>query len=146
MAGKDVPERRLREAGWTVRNAHAVTTSFDRFWDYIRRSRGEFSVCKHVFVATHSGWFSDRSAAYLASGRPVVMQDTGFSQHLPIGRGLFAVNTVEEAAAAIDEIEGDYDAHSRAAREIAEEHLEATKVLGRMLNELGVARPAAAGA
>ena len=101
--------------------------------------RGEFSVCKNVFVATRSGWFSDRSAAYMASGRPVVVQETGFSRHLPCGEGLFAVETVDEAAAALDEVAANYPRHSRAAREIAQEHLAAAKVLKRFLDELGVA-------
>ena len=138
VSGKDVPLARLEEAGWRVRDAHEVTASFDTFRDYIRASRGEFGVCKNVFVETRSGWFSDRSAAYLASGRPVVLQDTGFGEHLPCGRGLFAVGTVEEAAAALEEINRDYVRHSEWAREVAAEHLDASKVLGRFLGELGL--------
>jgi hypothetical protein len=137
VAGKHVPHQALTDAGWAVRDAHAVTSSFDSFTDYIRRSRGEFSVCKHVFVATNSGWFSDRSAAYLASGRPVVMQDTGFGEHLPVGRGLFAVKNVDEASAAIESITANYNAHSRWARELALEYLESVKVLAVFLDELG---------
>jgi len=91
-----------------------------------------------VFVATNSGWFSDRSAVYLASGRPVVMQETGFSAHLPCGQGLFAVRTVDEAAAAIDAISGHYECHSRWAHELAFEYLDAPKVLGRFLRELNL--------
>lgn len=91
-----------------------------------------------MFVALNTGWFSDRSAAYLASGRPVVLQDTGFSQHLPCGEGLFAVRTVEEAAAALEAIARDPARHGRAARRLAEEHFEATHVLGRFLRELGL--------
>jgi hypothetical protein len=91
-------------------------------------------------VATNSGWFSDRSAAYLASGRPVVMQDTGFSAHLPIGRGLFAVKNLDEAVAAIESITANYDAHSRWARELAREYLEAVKVLASFLDDLGARR------
>jgi hypothetical protein len=105
---------------------------------YIRDSKGEFTVCKNVFVATNSGWFSDRSAAYLAAGRPVVMQETGFSQHLPCGRGLFAVHTIEEAASAIEEINRDYNRHSRWARQLAREYLAANVVLGKFLGELGL--------
>jgi len=138
ISGKNVPTEHLIRSGWRIRDAHAVTTSFDSFWEYIRTSKGEFSVCKNIFAATHCGWFSDRSAAYLASGRPVVMQDTGFCDYLPCGQGLFAVGTVEEAAAALDEINGNYDAHSRWARVIAAEYLDATKVLRRFLSELGL--------
>jgi hypothetical protein len=140
VAGKGAPVQRLGEAGWRVRDAHQVTSSYDGFKEYIRHSRGEFTVCKHIFVATNSGWFSDRSAAYLASGRPVVMQETGFSDHLPTGHGLFAVETVEEAAGAIEAIDAAYENHSRDARELAREYLDASKVLGRFLDELGIGR------
>jgi hypothetical protein len=137
VSGK-APARELRQAGWRLRRASEVTVSYDSFGEYIRASAGEFSVCKHVFVATNSGWFSDRSAAYLASGRPVVLQDSGFSAHLPCGRGLFAVRTADEAAAALDEIGRDYARHSRAARDIAVAYLDAPKVTGTLLSQLGV--------
>lgn len=140
VSGVDVPTRRLIDSGWRVRHANDITISIDSYYDYIRASRGEFSVCKNVFVATNSGWFSERSAIYLASGRPVVLQDTGFSAHLPCGEGLFAVRTVDEAAAAIEAIQGDYERHSRRAREIAVEYLDAPKVLGGFLRELGIER------
>lgn len=138
VSGKGVPIKRLMDSGWRVRNAHAVTTSCDSYWEYVRASKGEFSSCKNIFVMTNSGWFSDRSAAYLASGRPVVLQDTGFGTYLPCGRGLFAVRTVDEAAAAIDEINGDYERHSRGARDIAIEYLDAPRVLDSFLGELGL--------
>jgi hypothetical protein len=138
VAGKKIPRDRLLASGWRLRDAHEVTTTLGSFLEYIRSSAGEFSVCKQVFVATNSGWFSDRSAAYLASGRPVVMQDTGFSEHLPCGQGLFAVHTVDEAATAIEAIAVDYERHSRWARDVALEHLEATRVVGRFLHELGI--------
>jgi hypothetical protein len=138
VSGKRVPTDQLQSAGWRLRNAHQVTLSFDSFCDYVRASKGEFSVCKHVFIATNSGWFSDRSAAYLASGRPVVLQDTGFSAHLPCGRGLFAVRTVEEAAVAIEQINSDYVHHAKWARDIAVECLDSTHVLSRFLRELGI--------
>jgi hypothetical protein len=138
VSGKNVPRDRLVNAGWRVRNAEEIAVSFESYVEYIRRSRGEFTVCKHAFVATHCGWFSDREAAYLASGRPVVMQDTGWSEYVPCGEGIFAVRTVEEAAAAIDEIQHDYARHSKAARAIAEEHFDAAKVLPKFLRELGL--------
>jgi hypothetical protein len=137
VAGKDVPRGRLRECGWRLLDSHEATVTFDSFRDYVSGSRGEFSVAKNVFVVTNSGFFSERSA-YLASGRPVIMQDTGFSDHLPCGWGLFAVRTVEEAAAAIDEVNRDYQRHSKAARDVALEHLDTAKVLPRFLRELGV--------
>ncbi|MHC4652343.1 MAG: glycosyltransferase [Planctomycetota bacterium] len=138
VAGKNVPVQRLERRGWRVTAAHRTTISFESFVRYIGASRGEFSVCKNIFVATNTGWFSDRSAAYLASGRPVVLQETGFSAYLPVGKGLFAVRTVDAAAGAIHEILKNYEPHAQAAREIAREHLGADRVLGRFLDEIGV--------
>ena len=103
-----------------------------------KTSQGEFTVCKNVFVATNSGWFSDRSAAYLASGRPVVIQDTGFSSHLPCGEGLFSVRTVEDAAGALECICSDFPSHARRSREIAGDLFGASSVLGRFLQQLGI--------
>jgi hypothetical protein len=137
VSGK-VPTERLEVAGWRVLSAHDVTSSFESFRRYVERSLGEFSVCKQGYVATASGWFSDRSAVYLASGRPVVMQDTGFGSTLPCGQGLFAVRSVDEAVEAIEEITGDYDRHAKWARELAWEHLDARKVLGCLLTEIGL--------
>ena len=138
VSGQGVPHERLERLGWRVRDANQVTTSFESYADYVRRSRGEFSVCKNCFVETWSGWFGDRAGVYLASGRPVVMQETGWSEYLPCGEGLFAVRSVAEAAAALDELERRYADHARRAREIAEEHLAAEKVLAGFLAELGI--------
>ncbi len=138
VSGSDVPRDKLRGAGWSVRDGRRTTITFDSFVDYLRRSTGEFSVAKHVFVALQTGWFSDRSAAYLALGRPVVMQETGFSAHLPTGEGLFAVGSLDEAASAIDTICTRPRRHSEAARSIAVEYLDARKVLSSLLLELGV--------
>jgi hypothetical protein len=138
VSGRQVPRAALRAHGWRLRDGHEVTASVEAFNNYIHRSRGEFSVCKNGFVALRTGWFSDRSAVYLASGRPVVMQDTGFSAHLPVGRGLFAVDTVDDAAAAFEVIAGDYAQQARAARELAEEYLDARQVLGAFLREIGL--------
>jgi hypothetical protein len=138
ISGTGVPHERLAAAGWSTRDAHEVTISFDAFGDYVSASKAEFSVCKNGYVDTNGGWFSDRSAAYLASGRPVVQQETGFSGHLPCGEGLFAVRTIDEAAAAVDEINGDYARHMRRAREIALEYLDASVVLGGFIHELGI--------
>lgn len=138
VAGHAVPRERLVRAGFRLRDAHAVSRTYETFWDYVRGSLGEFSVAKNVFVATSTGWFADRAAAYLAAGRPVVMQETGFSAHLPCGEGLFAVRTAEEAAGALDEIVGDYARHSRAARGIALEYLDTGPVIHRFLADAGV--------
>ena len=137
VAGQ-VPEQQLRAQGWQLRDAHEVTDTYDAYRSYIAGSLGEFSVCKNVFVATRSGWFSDRSAAYLASGRPVVLQDTGFSAHLPCGEGLFAVSSVEQAATALDTIMSDYPRHARTARELAETYLDTRLLMGRVLDEVGL--------
>jgi hypothetical protein len=112
---------------------------FGAYQDYFRRSRGEFTVAKDQNVRLRSGWFSERDACYLASDKPVVAQDTGFGNVIPTGEGLFAVSDVDEAAAAIEEINGDYDHHARAARAVAEEHFEAGAVAGRLLADLGLA-------
>jgi hypothetical protein len=133
-----VPADELRRCGWRVTRAQAATITYDAFVQYIAGSMGEFSVCKNVFVATNSGWFSDRSGAYLAAGRPVVMQETGFSQHLPCGAGLYAVNTLDEAVDAIAAIRSDYAQHTAAAREVAKAHLDATVVLPPLLRDLGL--------
>ena len=96
--------------------------------------KGEFSVAVNLEVKTRSGWFSDRTAAYLASGKPAVVQDTGFSDDLPCGEGLFAFRTIDEAASAIEEIQRNYRHHCAAARRIAEEHLDAKRLLARILD------------
>lgn len=138
VPGREVPFKLLEQNGWLINSSQKVTISFDSFQNYLNYCRGEFSVCKNVFVENKTGWFSDKSAAYLASGRPVVLQDTGFGSHLPVGNGLFAVSTLEEAVSAIKEIENDYTKHSKAAREIAGNYLEAKKVMGDFLQELGI--------
>ncbi len=138
VSGASIPESELMENHWNIKNAHEVTLSYDSFIDFVAESRGEFSVCKNTFVITNSGWFSDRSAAYLACGKPVVVQDTGFGAHLPVGQGLFAVRTVDEAVEAVTAIESDYAHHSRCAREIACDCLDSQKVIGKLIRELGI--------
>jgi hypothetical protein len=138
VTGSKAPIAALRENGWRVSDAHAVTASVESYRRYIEASTGEFSVCKNVFVATGCGWFSDRSAAYLACGRPVVIQDSGIRDHLPCGEGLFAVRSSEEAAEAIDRITADYARHSAAARRLAEEHLDTAVVLKKCLSQIGI--------
>jgi glycosyltransferase involved in cell wall biosynthesis len=129
----------LEARGWRVRDALAFDVNGDEYRRYVAGSRGEFTVAKEQNVALRSGWFSDRSATYLAAGRPVVTQDTGFGAVLPTGAGLFPVTTLDEAVAAIERIEADYGRHRRAAREIARERFEATRVLGSLLDQLGIA-------
>ncbi|HEX7292072.1 MAG TPA: glycosyltransferase [Conexibacter sp.] len=131
-------QAQLEARGWAVRDALAFGLDGDAYRAYVAGSRGEFTVAKEQNVALRSGWFSDRSATYLAAGRPVVTQDTAFGAALPTGAGLFAVTTLDEAVAAVERIEADYPRHRRAAREIARERFEATRVLGDMLGELGI--------
>ena len=135
-----VPEDRglLEAHGWRLRDALSVSSDPWRYRDYLIHSRGEFSVAKNTVVAMRSGWFSDRSACYLAAGRPVVLQDTGFGDVLPLGPGLHAFRNVEEAAGAIQEIEADYTRASAHASEVAREYFAAEKVLGRLLSEAGL--------
>jgi GT2 family glycosyltransferase len=133
------PEDRelLSSHGWGVRHALDFSTDPDRYRDYIADSRGEYSVAKDQNVRLRTGWFSDRSATYLAAGRPVVNQDTGFSNVFPTGEGLFAFSTMEDILAAVDAINSDYERHSRAAEEIAREYFAHDVVLGRLLAEVG---------
>jgi hypothetical protein len=127
----------LGSHGWKTANAHAFTTDPWRYRDYVRASRGEFTVAKDQNVRLRSGWFSERSACYLAAGRPVITQDTGFGCSLPTGEGLFAFNTMDEVLAAFDDVNSDYERHSRAARAIAEEYFRAETVLAKLLDDLG---------
>ena len=129
----------LHRHGWRIEAPHDMSLDvFGAYRRFIQGSRGEFTVAKDQNVRLRSGWFSERDACYLASGRPVVAQDTGFGRALPTGEGLFAVSTVEEAADAIAMINADYGRHARAARAIAEEHLEARRVVERLLADVGL--------
>ena len=127
----------LESNGWRLVDAHAFTTDLWAYRDYLRASRGEFTVAKDMNVRLRSGWFSERSACYLAAGRPVITQDTGFGRVLPTGEGLFAFDTVEDILAAFEVVNSDYERHCRAAREIAHEYFRAEAVLARMLEDLG---------
>jgi YHS domain-containing protein len=128
----------LESNGWRLADAPTFTTDPWPYRDYVRASRGEFSVARDLNVRLRSGWFSERSACYLAAGRPVVAQDTGFGSVLPTGEGLFAFSTMEEILAAFDAINSDYERHSRVARAIAEEYFRAETVLARVLDDLGL--------
>jgi ATP-binding cassette subfamily B protein/subfamily B ATP-binding cassette protein MsbA len=137
----DDDRARLAERGWQVRSGMEVSRNLDTYRAYIAASGGEFTVAKDQNVRLRSGWFSDRSATYLAAGRPVVTQDTGFGAVLPTGAGLFAFNELIEAAEALQRVSGDYARQSKAAWDIAREHFSAEVVLGDMLGHLGL-RPA----
>jgi hypothetical protein len=126
----------LRGHGWELADPDLTAGSPERYAEYIRSSRGELSVAKSGYVDSGSGWFSDRSACYLASGRPVVAQETGFSGFVPTGEGLLNYSTAAEAAAAVAEVESRRGCHAAAAREFAEEYLDAAKVLEGLLLRL----------
>jgi GT2 family glycosyltransferase len=128
----------LQARGWGVRDGLKVSTGIDGYRDYVGTSRGEFTVAKDQNVRLRTGWFSDRSATYLASGRPVVTQDTGFGVALPLGEGLFAFDSQDGAAVALEAIEADYSRHAVAARELAREYFGHEPVLGPMLEALGL--------
>ncbi|MBX3024457.1 glycosyltransferase family 1 protein [bacterium] len=134
--GGEPPRDLLAAHGWRVVDAWSRSTTMDVYQAYLRASRGEWSVAKQVYVALRSGWFSTRSAAYLACGRPVVAQDTGWSARYASGEGLFAFTTLDEAVAAVAAIEADYPRHAAAARAVAERELDSRRVLARLLADV----------
>jgi len=133
LGGAKAPRSELRSRGWIVREPFGPSRSLRSYQDYLQSSKGEFTVAKHGYVVSHSGWFSERSAAYLASGRPVITQDTGFSEWLPTGAGVFSFRDPREALDAIESTNDRYDFHCRAAREIAEEYFDSRRVLSRLI-------------
>ena len=130
--------RLLNVQGWRVVNAISLSPDIVSYREYILSSRGEFTVAKDQNVRLCSGWFSDRSACYLAAGRPVITQDTGFGKFFPTGEGLFAFNNMEDIVAAFDAINSDYARHSRAARAVAEQYFKAETVLAKLIGDLGL--------
>jgi hypothetical protein len=129
IGGGVPPTDLLRQHGWHVVDGYTVSSDPCKYREYICTSKAEFSVAKQAYVATHSGWFSGRSACYLAAGKPVVVQDTGFSEHLPTGEGILAFTTQDEAQAAIERINRDYQRHAAAAWRLARECFDAQRVL-----------------
>lgn len=133
--------RRLREHRWRLTDPREVTCDPWRYQTFVQRSAAELMVAKNMYVQSLSGWISDRSICYLASGRPVLAQDTGLEGVVPTGEGLLTFTTLEEAVAGVAEITGEPGRHRRAARELAEEHFAAERVLGLLLDRLGVGVP-----
>jgi hypothetical protein len=129
----------LRRHDWRLVHSGEISKDIDRYREYIQQSRGEFTVARDQYVRPRTGWFSDRSVCYLAAGRPVITQETGFSKTIPTGRGLFGFNTMDEVLAAVDAVETDYEANCRAAREIAEEYFSAEKVIASLMARAGLA-------
>ena len=124
----------MESYGWRIRHSQEVAGSPEMYQSYIQGSRGEFSCVKPSCVKFQNAWISDRSLCYLASGKPVVVQNTGPSTFLPSGEGMFRFSTLEEAADALAAVNADYEQHCRAAREIVEAYFDARQVLERILN------------
>lgn len=123
----------LTDAGWEIVDGWKATFTPADYQSFVRQSRAEFAVAKHGYVMSRGGWFSDRSVCYLASGRPVLVQDTGLEDWLPIGKGVVTFTDMAEAIHGIERINSDYEEHSRVARRIAEEFFAADRVLSALL-------------
>jgi hypothetical protein len=136
IGGATAPVERLQAMGWQVINSLIPTKTPCTYQHYIQQSKGEWSIAKHGYVISNSGWFSERSCSYLASGKPVVVQDTGFSAFLPTGNGLFSFTSVEEAVEALQAVEKNYKQHCKEARSIAEEYFDSKKILHSLLERL----------
>lgn len=138
VGGENAPRELLRRYGWEVIDGPKATLSPKLYQGFIAGSRGEISVAKHVYVAMRSGWFSCRSACYLAAGRPVITQDTGFGKFIPTGEGLFSFKTIEDILTAFDTINSDYKKHSLTALATANEYFRADKILAKLIADLGL--------
>src|SRR5437867_3825605 len=134
----------MERRGWRIRRSREVAATPEMYQAYIQRSRGEFSCVKRSCIEFQNAWVSDRTICYLASGKPVVVQDTGPSEFLPNGEGMFRFGTAQQAAAAFETINADYERHCRAARELAETYFDARqvaeKILSLALNDGAVAK------
>ena len=128
----------LKAHGWEVEDAYDASKTLESYRQYIWRSRGEFTVAKDMNVRLRSGWFSERSAAYLAAGKPVITQETGFSKFLPTGMGLYAFRVLDDIPPAVEAINSDYQKHSNAAKEIAAEYFAAEKLLRQLMRDAGL--------
>lgn len=136
--GDDAVRARLASHGWSLVDPRPISADVDAYRSYVESARGEFTVAKDIYVRPRSGWFSDRSVCFLAAGKPVVTQETGFSEIVPSGEGLLAFSTLDEAVTAVREVAADWPRHARAARAIAEEYFAADKVIGAMLDAAGL--------
>jgi hypothetical protein len=128
----------LRDHGWRQTGSVEISRDAQLYRNYIQQSRGEFTVARDQYVRPNTGWFSDRTCCYLAAGRPVITQETGFSKFLPGGQGLFGFRTLDDILAAVDAIESDYPGHCRAAAEIAREYFATEKVVGSLMERAGL--------
>lgn len=138
LGGADAPREELARDGWHLADPLGATRNIWAFRDYIQASRGELTIAKQCYVRSGSGWFSERSANYLAAGRPVIAQDTGWSDHVPAGKGALPFSTTDEAAAALAAVQDDPMGRAQAARDLAAEYFDASLVLERLLSDIGV--------
>jgi len=129
--------RALASNGWQLVDPARVAKTPSTYQQFIQGSKAEFGIAKSGYVLSRCGWFSDRSVCYLASGRPVIAQETGFSRHLPTGEGLFAFRSSDGVLAGIEELRKDYPKQARQARRIAEQYFDSDKVLARLLEKVG---------
>jgi hypothetical protein len=136
--GSKRPTEELRGLGWTILEAGDVLPDHSSYHEFLRSSKAEWSVAKHGYVAARTGWFSCRTACYLALGRPAVVQETGWSESIPAGEGLLAFSTLEEAVTAIADINDHYAEHQAAARALAEQFFDAKKVCNDLLVQAGI--------
>jgi hypothetical protein len=130
--GKEI-QQLLREHGWRQIDSIGISGDANRYREYIQNSRAEFTVARDQYVRPNTGWFSDRSVCYLAAGRPVITQETGFSKFIPSGKGLFGFRTTEDILKAVDSIEAEYESNCQTAREIAREYFASEKVVGSLM-------------
>jgi hypothetical protein len=135
--GEEV-QKLLREHGWAQRGSIELSRDAQLYQRFIQESRGEFTVARDQYVRPNTGWFSDRTCCYLAAGRPVITQETGFSRFIPSGEGLFGFRTMDDILRAVDAIEGNYATHCRTARDLAAEYFAAEKVVGSLMTRAGL--------
>jgi len=137
LGGDKAPRTLLVEHGWTVSDPIAASRTIDDYRSFIARSRCDFGVANATYVQTRCGWFSDRSTCFLAAGRPVLHQETGFTDWLDVQDGVIPFSTLDELVEGVQQINCDYQRHARAARSVAEEHFEASTVLDELLTNAG---------
>jgi len=138
MSVDETVRQKVTAHGWRQVGSVEVSRDAELYRKYIQQSRGEFTVARDQYVRPNTGWFSDRTCCYLAAGRPVITQETGFSKFLPRGKGLFGFKTMDDILAAMDDIELDYAGHCRAAAEIGREYFAAEKVVGSLMERAGL--------
>lgn len=136
LGGSTAPRTNLERMGWSITDSHQQTKTPKRYQEYISHAKGEWTVGKQGYIVANSGWFSERTLSYMASGKPVIVQDTGFTGFLPTGNGLFAFSTKAEVVAAIEKVNSDYSFHANAARKLVESCFDSQMVLKALLDSL----------